>query len=81
MFRPGIATALDPADATLTLAFGGGGTGPMLTIAGWVVVATVAGVVLTQRRSVSEHHDHALSALSITSRGRCVCRTPEVSCG
>lgn len=53
LFRPEIATALDPASATMTLAVGGGATGPVLTLAGWLVVATVAGVALTRRRPVS----------------------------
>ena len=53
LFKPEIATWLDPADATLTLAIGNGGTSQVLTLVGWVVVTTVAGIVLTRRRAVS----------------------------
>lgn len=52
LFRPELATALDPATATLALAEGGG-TGPVLTLAGWLLVAGAAGVALTRRRPVS----------------------------
>jgi hypothetical protein len=53
LFKPEIARVLDPADATLGLAFGSGGTSQILTMVGWVVVTTVAGIVLTRRRAVS----------------------------
>ena len=53
LFKPEIATWLDPADATLTLATGNGGTSQVVTLVGWVVVTTVAGIVLSRRRAVS----------------------------
>jgi hypothetical protein len=37
----------------LQLAIGGGTTSHTLTVVGWVVVTTVAGVVITRRRAVS----------------------------
>jgi hypothetical protein len=53
LFKPEIASKLDPADATLSLAVGHGGTTQVLILVGWVVVTTAAGVVLTRRRAVS----------------------------
>ncbi|HEX2072718.1 MAG TPA: hypothetical protein VHF92_02940 [Geodermatophilus sp.] len=51
--KPQIAEKLDPVDGTLALALGNGGTTQVLAIAGWVVVATVAGALLTRRRAVA----------------------------
>jgi hypothetical protein len=53
MLRPEVADGLDPANAVLQLATGNGTTGHVLTLVGWVVVTTAAGVVLTRRRPVS----------------------------
>jgi ABC-2 type transport system permease protein len=51
--KPAIAEKLDPASAVVTLAAQGWSWTPVLVIAGWVVVATVAGALLTRRRAVS----------------------------
>ncbi|WP_138731499.1 hypothetical protein [Modestobacter excelsi] len=53
LVRPEVAERLDPANAVLQLAIGNGTTGHVLTLVGWVVVTTAAGVVLTRRRPVS----------------------------
>jgi ABC-2 type transport system permease protein len=53
LVRPAVAEKLDPANAVLQLAIGGGTTSHTLTVVGWVVVTTVAGVVITRRRAVS----------------------------
>jgi ABC-2 type transport system permease protein len=51
-FKPEIGSKLDPAEATLALAQGHTQTQSILILAGWVVVASVAGWVLTHRRAV-----------------------------
>jgi hypothetical protein len=51
--QPGIAEKLDPADATLGLALGSGGTTQVLVLTGWVLVSLVAGAVVTRRRAVA----------------------------
>ncbi len=51
--EPEIAEKLDPASAIQTLAQHGAAATPILVIAGWVVVSTVAGIVITRRRSVA----------------------------
>jgi ABC-2 type transport system permease protein len=51
-FEPGIGQKLDPAEATLMLAQGQAETRSVLILAGWVVVTSVAGWVLTHRRAV-----------------------------
>jgi ABC-2 type transport system permease protein len=51
--QPGVAEKLDPADAMLGLALGSGGATQVLVLAGWVVVSTVAGAVVTGRRAVA----------------------------
>ena len=53
LVRPEIASKVDPVDATLALAFGQGTTTPALVLTGWVVVAVVAGTVVTRRRAVA----------------------------
>jgi hypothetical protein len=53
LVRPEIAAKVDPTDAMLQLAFGTGTTSHSVTLIGWVVVTTVAGIVLTRRRAVS----------------------------
>ncbi|TFV58305.1 hypothetical protein E4P41_13215 [Geodermatophilus sp. DF01-2] len=50
--KPEWAEKLDPATAIVTMAQSGVTTTPVLVIAGWVVVASVAGWVLTSRRAV-----------------------------
>jgi ABC-2 type transport system permease protein len=52
IWKPEVADALDPSNAVLQLASGNGTTGHTITLVGWVVVTTVAGVVLTRRRAV-----------------------------
>ncbi|SFP71465.1 hypothetical protein SAMN05660464_4040 [Geodermatophilus dictyosporus] len=51
--EPEIAARLDPAGAVVTLAQHGAATTPIAVIAGWVVVSTVTGVLVTRRRSVA----------------------------
>jgi hypothetical protein len=51
--EPEIAEKLDPASAITTLAQHGAATTPIAVIAGWVVVSTIAGVLITRRRSVA----------------------------
>ncbi len=51
--KPGIAEKLDPAASVVTLAHHGAAATPILVIAGWMVVSTVAGFVITRRRSVA----------------------------
>ena len=51
--KPEISEQLDPASAIVTLAQHGAATAPIAVIAGWVVVSTIAGIVVTRRRSVS----------------------------
>jgi len=52
-FKPKIGSKLDPAGATLALAQGEYRTQSILILTGWVVVASVAGWILTHRRPVS----------------------------
>ena len=51
--KPEIAEKLDPASAIVTMAQTGPATTPIAVIAGWVVVSTVAGYLVTRRRQVS----------------------------
>jgi ABC-2 type transport system permease protein len=51
--EPEIADKLDPAGAVVTLAQTGPATTPIAVIAGWVIVSTIAGIVITHRRSVA----------------------------
>jgi hypothetical protein len=51
--KPEISEKLDPAGAVVTLAQHGGAVTPIAVIAGWVVVSTVAGVLITRRRAVA----------------------------
>lgn len=51
--EPEIAEKLDPASSIVTLAQHGPATTPVAVIAGWLVVSTIAGVLITRRRSVA----------------------------
>ena len=51
--KPGIAEKLDPASSIVTLAMEGASTTPIAVIAGWVIVSTIAGILVTRRRSVA----------------------------
>ncbi len=51
--KPEIAEKLDPASAIVTMAQTGAATTPIAVIAGWVVISTIAGIVITRRRSVA----------------------------
>ena len=51
--KPGIAKKLDPASATTVLAQHGLATTPIAVITGWVVVSTIAGMLITRRRAVA----------------------------
>jgi hypothetical protein len=51
--RPEIAAKVDPVDGTLSMAFGYDTTTPAIVLAGWVVVAVVAGAAVTRRRAVA----------------------------
>jgi hypothetical protein len=51
--RPEIAEAVDPTDAVLTLAAGDDAGRAALVLAGWMVVGTVAGILVTRRRAVA----------------------------
>jgi hypothetical protein len=51
--KPEIAEKLDPASAVVTVASQGVTTTPVLVVAGWVVISTVAGALVTRRRAVS----------------------------
>lgn len=51
--KPAIAEKLDPASSIVTLAQHGATTTPIAVIAGWVVVSTIAGILITRRRSVA----------------------------
>ncbi|MGY1803071.1 hypothetical protein ACI78T_07305 [Blastococcus sp. SYSU D00922] len=51
--KPALAEKLDPANSVLALAQGDATTQSVAVLAGWVVVSTVAGWVLTHRRAVS----------------------------
>jgi hypothetical protein len=51
--KPELAAKLNPSAAITTLAQSGPAVTPILVIAGWVLVSTVAGIVVTRRRSVA----------------------------
>jgi ABC-2 type transport system permease protein len=51
-FKPEIGDKIDPAGATLALAQGQAVTQSILILSGWVVLASVAGWILTHRRAV-----------------------------
>lgn len=51
--KPELADKLDPASAIVTLAQHGADATPILVIAGWVVVSTLAGALITRRRAVA----------------------------
>ncbi len=51
--KPQIAAKLDPASSIVTLAQHGAATTPIAVITAWVVVSTVAGVLITRRRAVA----------------------------
>ncbi len=51
--KPELGDALDPAHASMALAQGYAETRSVLVLAGWLVVATVAGALLTRRRQVT----------------------------
>ena len=51
--QPEIAEKLDPASAVVTQAETDLATTPIAVIAGWVIVSTIAGIVVTRRRSVA----------------------------
>ena len=51
-FKPEIAEKIDPVTSVVILAQEGWSTTPVLVVAGWVVVSTVIGAYVTQRRSV-----------------------------
>jgi ABC-2 type transport system permease protein len=50
--KPEVGARLDPAEAVLALAQGQSETRSVLILAGWVVLASVAGWILTHRRAV-----------------------------
>ena len=51
--KPEIAEKLDPASSIVTLAQHGAATTPIAVIAGWVIVSTIAGVLITRRRAAA----------------------------
>jgi ABC-2 type transport system permease protein len=51
--RPEISEKLDPAAGIVTLAQHGAATTPILVITGWVLFSTIAGTLITRRRSVA----------------------------
>jgi hypothetical protein len=51
--KPAIGEKLDPAAAIVTIAEHGPSATPVLVITGWVIVSTVAGTLITKRRSVA----------------------------
>ena len=51
--KPQIAENLDPAASIVTLAQHGAATTPIAVITGWVLVSTVAGMLITRRRAVA----------------------------
>jgi ABC-2 type transport system permease protein len=53
VLKPTWAEKLDPVSSVVNLAQGYSTTTPILVIAGWVVVSTVAGTVISRRRAVS----------------------------
>jgi len=50
--KPAVASKIDPANAVLDLAQGTHQTTAILILAGWVMISSVAGVVMTRRRAV-----------------------------
>jgi ABC-2 type transport system permease protein len=52
VLKPALAEKIDPVSSVVNLAQGASTTTPALVIAGWAVVATVAGAVITGRRAV-----------------------------
>jgi ABC-2 type transport system permease protein len=52
-FKPEVGSKLDPAEAVLALSQGQAQTQSVLVLTGWVVVALVAGAVVTRRRAVA----------------------------
>jgi ABC-2 type transport system permease protein len=52
VLKPTWAEKLDPVSSVVNLAQGASTTTPILVIAGWVVIATVVGTVVTRRRAV-----------------------------
>ena len=51
--KPEIAEKLDPASSIVTLAEHGAAVTPIAVIAGWMLVSTIAGIVITRRRAVA----------------------------
>ena len=51
-FKPAIAEKIDPVTSVVDIAQFGWSTTPVLVIAGWVVVSTAVGAVVTRRRAV-----------------------------
>ena len=51
--KPELAERLDPASSIVTLAQDGATTTPIAVITGWMIIATIAGIVVTRRRSVA----------------------------
>jgi ABC-2 type transport system permease protein len=51
--KPGFAEKVDPAAAIQELAQHGASVTPIAVITGWVIVSTIAGAVITRRRSVA----------------------------
>lgn len=51
--EPAIAEKIDPANSVVSLALGDQQTQSIAILAGWVIVSTVAGMVITRRRSVA----------------------------
>jgi hypothetical protein len=51
--QPDVAEKLDPASSIVTAAQHGVSATPIAVIAGWVVLSTIAGIVVTRRRSVA----------------------------
>lgn len=51
--KPEVAEKLDPASSITTLAMHGAATTPIAVITGWVLVSTIAGILITRRRSVA----------------------------
>jgi ABC-2 family transporter len=51
--KPEIAEKLDPASSIVTLAQHGASATPIAVITGWVLLSTIAGIIITRRRSVA----------------------------
>ncbi|TFV86683.1 hypothetical protein E4P40_12660 [Blastococcus sp. CT_GayMR20] len=51
--KPEIAEKLDPAASIVTLAQHGAAVTPIAVITGWVLISTVAGMLITRRRAVA----------------------------